>query len=116
MTSVWRSCEILDLITNILVKLNNFDPFLRVQFGTFCNIKCTCALAGHYWQCVIACLGWSNVTPLRITQVTAIERQESAGSNFGTFPQSGDDHLIQVTAKAGFTVITLQQHELRYRG
>ena len=48
---------------------------------------------------------------LRITQVTAIERHkvcEIVGSNFRTFPTDCKaevtDRLIQVTAKAGFTV------------
>ena len=33
------------------------------------------AVIGSVLDCAIACLGWSNVTALRITQVTAIEEQ-----------------------------------------
>ena len=89
MTSLKRSCDVIDPITKVPVTLNNFDSttkdlsivkYLIVSFFIFSlalsimlNARVhSVAIIGSVLR-TIACLGWSKVTALHITQVTAIE-------------------------------------------
>ena len=74
--------------------LNAHVHVINTRTLSMCIIVCYSMLGVEQRDCIMHCAG--------------DHYRETVGSNFGTFPSSpqcGFDHLFQVTAKAGFTVL-----------